>query len=127
MIYNHTRKNMVCEEVELAFTFFARLKGLMFRKSFKPQQGLLLSPCNSVHMFFMHFSIDVVFIDKGHKVIAVEHNLRPWQVSRRHRKAKYTLELAAGRIEATGLRIGDLLEYRQTPSASPIGISATKN
>ena len=51
-------------EVELADSFFSRLRGLMFRRRLKEGCGLLLAPCNSVHMLFMRFAIDVIYLDK---------------------------------------------------------------
>lgn len=112
MIYNHTQRNIVCQEVETAFTFFARLKGVMFREKLYTDRGLLLAPCNSVHMFFMRFSIDVVFIDRQYKVVGIELALKPWRVSRQYRTARYALELPAGRAKDAGVAVGDVLEFK---------------
>ena len=58
-------------DVMVADSFFTRLAGLMFRQKLPPATGLLLVPCNSVHMCFMRFAIDVVYIDKEYKISAV--------------------------------------------------------
>ena len=110
MIYNHTQKSMVCQEVETAFTFFARFKGLMFREKIHVDGGLLLAPCSSVHMFFMRFPIDVVFVDKDYKVVGIELALKPWHMSKLYKTARYALELPAGKAHTTGITVGDLLE-----------------
>ena len=65
-------------DVMVADSFFARLAGLMFRQKLPPATGLLLAPCSSVHMCFMRFAIDVVYIDKKFKIIKVVKNLKPW-------------------------------------------------
>ncbi|SFT69465.1 hypothetical protein SAMN02910356_01674 [Selenomonas sp. GACV-9] len=64
--------------VEVADSFFRRFLGLMGRKSIEDGRGVLIVPCNSIHMCFMRFSIDAVYIDKKYRVIKVVRNLRPW-------------------------------------------------
>lgn len=110
MIYNHTERNIVCHEVETAFTFVARFKGLMLKENIDVTKGLLLAPCNSVHMFFMRFPIDVVFIDRYYKVVGIELALKPWRMSKVYKAAWYALELPAGRAKDSGVSVGDVLE-----------------
>jgi len=101
----------VCQEVELAFTFLARFRGLMLKSFLSPHKGILLSPCSSVHMFFMRFAIDAVFIDKNWRVVGVEDRLKPWCISKYYPAAYYVLELPAGRATQAGITVGDCLEY----------------
>ena len=49
--------------VEIADNFFRRFCGLMGKKNLPARHGLLISPCNSIHMCFMKFPIDAVFLD----------------------------------------------------------------
>jgi uncharacterized membrane protein (UPF0127 family) len=69
---------------------------------------MLLTPEKSVHMFFMHFPIDVVFLDRDHKVVGVRHELRPWRAAGA-RGAYATLELPVG--AAAGITEGDVLVF----------------
>jgi uncharacterized membrane protein (UPF0127 family) len=101
---------MLAENCEVARTFVARFKGLQLRKSLPAGSGLLITPCNSIHMFFMRFPIDAVFIDAEQTVLHIEEGIRPWRVSRVVRKARSVLELPAGTASATGTRPGDRLE-----------------
>ena len=71
---------------------------------------MLLTPESSVHMFFMHFPIDVVFLDRDHKVVGVRHELRPWQMAGA-RGAHAALELPAGVAAAKGIVDGDVLVF----------------
>src|SRR5690348_1368943 len=90
---------IVCERCEIADSYFARMRGLLGRKSLDPGSGMLLTPEPSVHMFFMRFLLDVVFLDRDHKVVGVRHELRPWRVA--GAKGAYaTLELPAGAAAA---------------------------
>ena len=93
-------------EVKIADTFFARLAGLMFQKKLPQGNGLLFVPCNSVHMCFMRFSIDVVYSDKEYNILKVVKNLRPWIGVSMCTKAWATLEIPAGEAERCGCEVG---------------------
>ena len=71
---------------------------------------MLLTPEPSVHMFFMRFPIDAVFLDRDHKVVGIRHDLRPWKVAG-VRGAHATLELPAGTAASAGLEVGDVLAF----------------
>ena len=66
--------------VQVADNFLQRLRGLMLRSpaSLPLGMGLLIAPCNSIHMMFMRFAIDVVYIDENYKVLKVVENLPAW-------------------------------------------------
>ena len=96
-------------EVMLADSFLARLAGLMFRRRLPPATGLLLIPCNSVHMCFMRFAIDVVYIDKEYTIIKVVKNLKPWLGVSMCCRAWATLEMTAGEAERCGCAEGKKL------------------
>ena len=65
-------------EILIADSFLTRFAGLMFRKKMPVATGLLLAPCNSVHMCFMRFAIDVVYLDKEYNIIKIVKDLKPW-------------------------------------------------
>ena len=65
-------------EIEIADGFLNRLLGLMGRKKLPQGHGLLLLPCNSVHMLFMKFPIDVVYVDENFVVKKIVRNLPAW-------------------------------------------------
>lgn len=96
---------------------WSRFHGLMLRKSLPKGEGIVITPCNSVHMAFMRFSIDVVYLDRENRVAKLVHALRPYRVSFGGRKAKAAIELPAGTIESTGLAVGDEVEVSEaTPT-----------
>jgi uncharacterized membrane protein (UPF0127 family) len=59
---------------------------------------------------FMSIPIDVVYADKGDRVVALDPNMKPWAVGRPHRGVAYVVELPAGTIARTGTQVGDELE-----------------
>ena len=93
-------------KVIIADSFFTRFLGLMFRKKLPEATALLLAPCNSVHMCFMRFPIDVVYLDKDYKIIKVVNNLKPWIGLSICSKASAVLEMTAGEAERCGLEEG---------------------
>ena len=93
-------------DVMVADSFFARLAGLMFRQKLPSATGLLLVPCNSVHMCFMRFTIDVVYIDNEYSIIKVVKNLKPWLGLSMCSQAWAVLELNAGEAERCGCEVG---------------------
>ncbi|MFK3959828.1 DUF192 domain-containing protein [Pseudalkalibacillus hwajinpoensis] len=92
-----------------ADTFMKRLKGLMFRKTPLQHEALLITPCNSIHMCFMFFSIDVVFLNEENKVVKVVQSLKPWDFIAPVKGAKTTLELPEGSIKEHSIKSGEFL------------------
>jgi uncharacterized membrane protein (UPF0127 family) len=96
-------------QIETADTFFARFRGLMLRKRLPAGHGLLIAPCNSIHMCFMRFAIDAIFIDKDYRVLKVARNVKPWIGLAWCWKAWGVLEVSAG--EAKDVQTGETITY----------------
>jgi uncharacterized protein len=114
-VQNETRKAQVADKVELASSFRSRLKGLLGRSALPEGQGLWIAPCNSVHTFFMRFPIDVLFLDRGQKVVRVLPDLPARRMTRIHMRAVSCLELRAGAATKTGTSAGDQLRFADRP------------
>ncbi len=115
-VFNATRKARVSAFAGRADTFSARLFGLIPRRFLGEDEGLWLEPCAMIHMCFMRFPIDAVFLDKDLKVLRVIDGLRPWRVSPWVFGARGVLELPAGRCRGR-VEEGDLLEFREDLAA----------
>ena len=113
--HNLTRSTELAGRVELANSFGARFMGLMGRRSLAPASGLWLTGTSNIHMFFMRFPIDAVFLgrpaaDGTRRVVAVHANLRPWtSIVWFARGADGCLELPAGTAATSGTRPGDVV------------------
>ena len=101
---------VVCERCEIPETAFGRARGLLGRDGLESSAGMLIDRAGSVHMFFMRFPIDVVFLSRDRTVVGVKHGLRPWRVAGA-RGAVASLELAAGRAAEAGVERGDRLVF----------------
>ena len=64
--------DLICEKCICAESFFDRAKGLMFSDKI-PQggDGMLISPCNSIHTFFMRYDLDIIFLNTNFEVIKI--------------------------------------------------------
>ena len=111
-VTNVTRKTILADKCEIASTFFARLRGLQFRKEFSPGYGLLITPCNSIHMFFMRFPIYALFLDSENRIVHICEGIKPWRVSGNVKGACCVLELPSGTVSSTGTAAGDILDMQ---------------
>ena len=97
-IVEKQKQKVIASNVQMARTFFERLKGLMFKEFMAESEGMIITPCNSIHTFFMNFPIDVVFLDKEYRVVKVYRSLKPWRVTPMFFSAKHVLELPGGSL-----------------------------
>jgi hypothetical protein len=87
----------------------------MGSRSLAPDEGLYLPGTNSIHMLFMRFPIDCIFLgparpDGAQSVLAVRERLAPWRgVVWWVRGARGTVEVPAGSVAAAGIRRGDFV------------------
>jgi hypothetical protein len=114
-VANSVRACGVANRCELANTFWTRFLGLMGRAPLEPGQGLLIYPESSIHMFFMRFPIDVLFVDQHDRVLALHESLQPYRSFASKWGARYVLELPAGTIQQTGTQVGDVLTLDPSP------------
>lgn len=105
----HTLYRTLPLKVWKADTFMKRLKGLMFRKMPLQHDALLITPCNSIHMCFMFFSIDVVFLNEKNQIVKMVQKLKPWSFVAPVKGASTTLELPEGSIEKLSIKPGEFL------------------
>jgi uncharacterized membrane protein (UPF0127 family) len=99
----------ITPRLQRAGTMWSRMKGLLGRSGLAPDEGLWITPCTSIHMFFMRFPIDVVFLDRDLRIVRVFEDVQPWKMARGGRRAHSVLELPAGRTGFYNLQPGDEL------------------
>ena len=93
--------------VEVAETGFTRMRGLLGRKSLAPGEGLWIRPSSGVHTFGMQFPIDVIGLDASMTVVKLWQELRPQRMTALNLRTRSVLELPAGLIAQTGVKVGD--------------------
>lgn len=99
-------------KIKIADTFLKRLVGLIGKKFLPQNEGLLIAPCQSIHMCFMKFPIDAIYIDKNFVIKKIATNLKTWTGFSICLSAWGVIEVAAGEAERLNLKVGEKLEVK---------------
>jgi uncharacterized membrane protein (UPF0127 family) len=115
---NRTRGTVLCGRLEDAGGISGQSRGLLGRARLGCDEGMLfargrLEPFMWMHMFFMKFAIDVVFLDSYSRVVRITRELKPWRVSPIVFSARKALELSAGAAARSQTMVGDLIQLEQ--------------
>jgi len=107
---------VLCARLENAGGLGGQSRGLLGRDGLEPGGGMLFenrrfTPFMWMHMFFMRFAIDIVFLGHGNRVIRIDRRLRPWQVSSIVFGARKALELPAGVADESSTQVGDQIAF----------------
>ncbi|RQW85711.1 MAG: DUF192 domain-containing protein [Geobacter sp.] len=97
-------------DISLAASLPARLKGLLGKNKLEAGKGLLISPCKGIHTFFMKFPIDAVFLNKDNRIVALVRSFPPNRMTSIYLKASSVLELPAGTL-GVSVVVGDAIEF----------------
>lgn len=95
--------------LEIAASYRARTRGLLGRDAL--EGALLLSPANSIHTFRMRMPIDVAYLDRRLRVLAVR-TMPPGRLGRPRVRARHVVEAEAGAMKEWGLGVGAVVEVR---------------
>jgi len=101
----------LAERADLASGLLARMKGLLGRSELCPGEGLIISPCSSVHTFGMRFPIDAVFYGRDNRALGLVKELKPCRISGWYPRAAGVVEVPAGTIAGLPLEVGDELVF----------------
>ena len=96
---------VIVAKLDVADRFWRRFVGLQFHRPLAPDEGLLLTPCRSIHTHWMRFAIDAAMLDGEGVVLAVLPELRPWRIGRQVKGTRSVLETNAG-VLAKRLQVG---------------------
>ncbi|MFI7097804.1 DUF192 domain-containing protein [Streptomyces sp. NPDC050161] len=98
--------------VEVAASYRARTRGLLGRDGI--EGALLLTPASGVHTFRMRFALDVAYLGRDFRVLAVR-TMHPGRLGLPRPRSRHVLEAEAGAMAGWGLRPGLTLEVRPAP------------
>ncbi|MET9729792.1 DUF192 domain-containing protein [Streptomyces sp. NPDC006458] len=101
--------------LEVATSYRARTKGLLGRDGI--EGALLLSPASGIHTFGMRIPIDVAYLDRRLRVLAVR-TMPPGRLGLPRPRARHVLEAEAGAMAGWGLRAGTVVRVEEEPPAS---------
>ena len=111
-IVNDTKKTVLSEKAICCTSLLRKASGLMF----SPQKDLLFIEQQEkiipLHMFFVFYPIDVVYLDGSRKVVEIKEHFLPFTFYTPKKKAQYVLELKSGVIHASGTKVTDSLAFQ---------------
>ena len=112
LVMNQTRDTMIGDRITVADTSLRRIVGLLDRSELSAGEGLWIRPSSGVHTIGMRFPIDVVGLDRNHRVIKLWENLRPYRITSVSAALRSVVELPSGRISQCQIQVGDLVQFK---------------
>ncbi len=114
LIKNITKKRVIAAKYKICDDSFSKFIGLMLSKQhkktlifkFKKEQII------SLHMLFVFYPIDVLFLDKSKIVVDKKENFKPFTFYSSKKKATYAVELPEKTISRTKTKMGDKIEFQ---------------
>ena len=113
-VTNADRATELGDRIRVASTLTDRTIGLLRTPSLDPGEGIWIERSPSIHMFFMRYAIDAVFVAADGRVTKVVENLKPWRVVWWARGARDCLEIPVGTVASSRTEVGDRLELVPT-------------
>jgi uncharacterized membrane protein (UPF0127 family) len=112
-IKNTTRKTLLAKDAKLCKNIFSKTLGLMFSRKIRPLIFIFKKEkIIPLHMFFVFYSIDVLFLNKNKIVIEIKGNFRPFTFYTPKNKVQYIIELEKNTIKKSKTEIGDKIEFQ---------------
>ena len=106
------KSKVLAKKIKLCKNPFSKAWGLMFSKKNKSLIFIFdKEKIISLHMLFVFYPIDVLFLDKNKKVVEVKESFKPFRFYIPKNKAKYVVELPYGIIKKTKTEIGDTISF----------------
>jgi len=109
LAFNKTKQTFLAQRLKVADSVLSRLIGLLGKRRLEPDSGLWIFPSRGIHTLGMLFAIDVVFLDRDLKVVALRECVPPFSMTSLYLNAESVLELPAQTISKSGTEVGDEL------------------
>lgn len=121
VVRNLTRSTTIADRAGLADRMLERMRGFIGRRTLARGEGLVLGPCNGIHMFFMRIPLDVLFLNRHNQVVCSVSGLPTWSVLPWVRGAARAVEVPVGTVHETRTAVGDLLSIE--PAMEGAGVT----
>lgn len=107
-------------EIEIADNDYEIQTGMMYRKSLRPNRGMLfIFPEEQPRYFYMkntEISLDIIYLNAEKKIISFQKNAKPLDESSLPSEgpAQYVFEINGGQADALGMEVGDRMEFTKS-------------
>ncbi len=112
IIKNAAKKNIICTDAKFCKSIFSKARGLMFAK--KPKALVFIFKKEKIaplHMLFVFFPIDILFLNKNKEIVEIRESLRPFAFYTPKNKAMCIIELPKGAVRKTKTAVGDKISF----------------
>ncbi len=113
-IKNLTKQTILTHRGKILTREYQKAIGLMFSIK-KSDFGLIFSFNREqyipLHMFFVFYSIDVLYLSQDKKVIEMKKHFKPFTLYNPKHKASYVIEIPNNRINKTHTEINDIISF----------------
>lgn len=113
MIRNLSNNKIISGNARFCTNSSSKLLGLMF--SAKKDIALIFEFAQeqfiSLHMLFVFYPIDVMFLNKKKIVVDLKENFKPFTFYTSRKKAIYAIELPDETVKKTKTKIGDRIKF----------------
>jgi len=112
MIKNKSKKTVISKKYRLCKSNISKAFGLMFR--IKPESLVFAFEKEKkipLHMMFVFFPIDIVYLDKNRKVVEIKSGFRPFTFYSPAKNAMYVIEVPSGTIQKSRTSVGDRISF----------------
>jgi len=121
-VFNKTKQTFLAYRVRIADSILTRLVGLLGKRTLEADSGLWIFPSRGIHTLGMLFDIDVVFLDKDLKVVALRELVHPFSMTALYFNAESVLELRAHTIFKSRTEVGDELMISRLDDMQPLQV-----
>ena len=108
-LLNITTGSVIAGNVERAEGLWRRMMGLIPYRKIGPDDGMWFDNCSAVHTIAMRERIDVIFLDKGGRVLRIEHSVAGFRLALTCAGARTVVELGEAKSRIRDLLAGDKL------------------
>ena len=111
MIINKTKNIILKKNYKYCNNFFSQLKGLMFSQpktlifDFKKEKKI------NLHMFFVFYPINVLFLNNNKEVIDIKRNFKPFTFYKGKKLSRYIIEIPSKKPDKNNIDVGDKIEF----------------
>ncbi|MBW2996809.1 DUF192 domain-containing protein [Candidatus Woesearchaeota archaeon] len=116
-LMNKTKNKVIARNCKLCRSAWSKAKGLMFTREGSVKRNALVfefgrAMTQSLHMFFVFYPIDVLFLDEKRKVVEIKQDFKPFSIYTSKRKARYVVELPRSAVRRSKTGLGDVIRWR---------------
>lgn len=116
-LVNKTKNRVIARDCKICRSAWSKAKGLMFTRERSVRRNALVFKfgrpmTQSLHMFFVFYPIDVIFLDDKKKVVEIKQDFRPFTIYTSKRNAMYVIELPGSAVGKSKTGLGDVIGWQ---------------